>query len=117
MDTFTQLENRQRYVTRQLSRSLGITVITAAARDQQAAELKSLGHGLFTYLVTQELQKQNGKEPVTAHNIKEKIEKELPAFSRKMVGITQEPAAYTHGNDFLLIDAIKKTAKTTPPLK
>jgi hypothetical protein len=109
MDAFSKLQNGQRYFSRQLSRSLGITVITAAAKDQGAAELKSLGHGLFTYLMSQELHKKDVAEPVvTAHAIAKKMVKDLPIFSKQMVGFSQDPAAYTHGSDFILTDADKR---------
>jgi hypothetical protein len=115
MDAFSKLQNGQRYFTRQLSRSLGITVLTATAKNQQAAELKSLGHGLFTYLMIQELQQKGSTESVTAHGIAENILKTLPAFSMKMVGTSQEPAAYTHGSDFILTDVQKESGKGSTP--
>jgi uncharacterized caspase-like protein len=107
MNAFSTLQNGQRYFTRQLGRSLGITVIAAAAKDQEAAEMKSLGHGLFTYLMSQELQKKESSEPLTAHSIAESIAKTLPAFSKKTIGISQEPVVYTKGNDFMLTDLVK----------
>jgi filamentous hemagglutinin family protein len=111
MDAFSKLENGQRYFTRQLSRSLGITVLTATTKNQQAAELKSLGHGLFTYLMAQELENKSALEPVTAHSMAESIVKNLPIFSKKTIGSTQEPVAYTHGNDFVLTDIVNSAAK------
>ena len=111
MDAFSKLQNGQRYFTRKLSRSLGITVMTAATKDQKAFELKSLGHGLFTYLVTQELQEKDTTQPVTAHGIAESIAQTLPVFSKKMLGSSQEPAVYTKGNDFMLTDVLKEPNK------
>ncbi|MCX7099542.1 MAG: MBG domain-containing protein [Methylococcales bacterium] len=108
LDAFSNLQNGQRHFTRQLSRSLGITVIAAAAKDQEAFELKSLGHGLFTYLMTQELQNKNTAQALTAHGIAENIVKTLPAFSKKMLGVSQDPSAFTRGNDFLLTDLSKE---------
>jgi len=111
MDAFSKLQNGQRYFTRKLSRSLGITVMTAAAKDQKAFELKSLGHGLFTYLITQELQEKDATQPVTAHGIAESISQTLPVFSKKMLGSSQEPAVYAKGNDFMLTDVLKDSNK------
>ena len=111
MDAFSKLENGQRYFTRKLSRSLGITVMAAAAKDQKAFELKSLGHGLFTYLVTQELQEKTETQPVTAHGIAGSISETLPVFSKKMLGASQEPAVYAKGNDFMLTDVLKESDK------
>ncbi len=112
MKAFSQLQNSQRHFSRQLSHSLGITVVTAASKNQEAFEMKSLGHGLFTYLMSQELQKKDSAEPVTAHSVAKKITKTLPSFSRKTVGVTQEPVAYTHGSDFILTNSLKEAEKT-----
>ena len=111
LDAFSKLQNGQRYFTRQLSRLLGITVMTAAAKDQKSFELESLGHGLFTYLITQELQKKETTQSVTAHGIAENIAQTLPVFSKKMLGSSQEPAVYTKGDDFMLTDVLKETNK------
>jgi filamentous hemagglutinin family protein len=108
MDVFDKLQNGQRYFSRQLSRSLGITVVTATTKNQEAAELESLGHGVFTYMIAQEIQKKENSGAVTAHDIAKKIVEVLPAFSKKQTGIVQEPTAYTHGSDFILTDVLKK---------
>jgi hypothetical protein len=107
LDAFSKLENGQRYLSRRLSRSLGITVIAAAAKDQEAMELKSLGHGLFTYLIAEEIEKKKTNEPVTVHGIADNIAKTLPKFSKELLGSSQEPAVYTKGNDFMLTDLVK----------
>jgi uncharacterized caspase-like protein len=109
MDAFSKLQNGQRYFTRQLSRTLGITVMTATTKDQQAFELKSLGHGLFTYLITQELQKTDAAKAVTAHGVAQNIAEALPVFSKKMLGAVQEPAVYTNGNDFMLTGVLNRS--------
>jgi filamentous hemagglutinin family protein len=101
---FKKLENNQRYFARKMSRTMGITVIAATAKDQEASELESLGHGLFTYALTQELQKKDNNTPLTAHNIADSIVKTLPAFSKKMLGFTQDPVVFTKGSDFTLGD-------------
>jgi len=108
MDVFSKLENGQRFFSRLLSRSLGITVLTAAARNQEAKELKSLGHGLFTYLLNEELQKSDAAEPITAHSIAKNILKTLPAFSKAKTGSSQEPVSYMHGGDFILSKSLDK---------
>jgi hypothetical protein len=114
MNAFSQLQNGQRYFTRQLSRSLGITVITATTKDQEATELKNLGHGLFTYLITQDLAKKDTTGSTTAHGVAENITKTLPVFSKKMLGASQDPAVYTHGNDFMLTDILKDSSTKKP---
>ena len=107
LDAFSKLENGQRYLTRRLGRSLGITVITAATKDQAAMELKSLGHGLFTYLISQEIANKESDKSITAHGIAENIAKTLPKLSKEMLGSSQEPTAYTRGDDFMLTDLLK----------
>lgn len=114
MEAFNKLENGQRYFSRQLSRSLGITVLTAAAKDQGAAELTKLGHGLFTYMILQELQKNNADGLITAHGVAKNLVTDVPVFSKKILGTAQEPAAYIHGNDFILTDVSKKTTLKLP---
>jgi hypothetical protein len=104
MDAFRKSENTQRYFTRKLSRNLGITVVAAAAKDQEAFELKSLGHGLFTYLVTKDLEQKEGVEAVSAHGLADDIVKTLPTLAKTMVGSSQEPVAYTRGEDFKITD-------------
>ncbi len=110
-DAFDKFKNGQQHFTRQLSRSLGITVITATTKNQEAAELQSLGHGLFTYLMTKEMENKEASNSVTAHGVAASIVKTLPAFSKKMLGISQDPAVYTFGSDFMLTDSSKKAAK------
>jgi filamentous hemagglutinin family protein len=107
LDAFSKLQNGQRYLTRKLGRSLGITVITAATKDQEAYELNSLGHGLFTYLMAEEIAKKDKKAPVTAHSIAKSIAETLPRISKEKLGSSQEPTAYTKGNDFMLTDVVK----------
>jgi WD40 repeat protein len=107
LDAFSKLENGQRYLSRQLSRSLGITVITAAAKNQEATELENLGHGLFTYLIADEIEKKKTSNAVTAHGVADNIAKTLPQFSKDLLGASQDPAVYTKGNDFMLTDFLK----------
>ena len=108
-DSFNKLQIGQHYITRNLSRSLGITMITSASKDKEAYELSSLGHGLFTYLMTQDIQKNDANH--SAHGVAENIVKTLPAFSKKMVGAIQEPVIYTKGNNFMLTDLSKESNK------
>jgi filamentous hemagglutinin family protein len=107
MDAFNKLENGQRYLSRRLGRSLGITVVTAAAKNEEAAEVKSLGHGVFTYLMSEEMQKKQTNEPITAHGIAQRMADTLPMVSKQMTGTSQDPAIYMKGNNFILSDVAK----------
>jgi len=64
-----------------LSRSLGITVMTAATKDQKAFELKSLGHG-FIYLSGHSgtTRKRMLPSPSLLTGIAESISQTLPFF-------------------------------------
>jgi filamentous hemagglutinin family protein len=104
IEAFNNLQNGQRYLSRRLGRSLGITIIAAAAKDQQAFELKSLGHGLFTYSVAQQINNKETGKRLTAHTLAENITKTLPKISKEILGNPQEPSTYTKGNDFMLTD-------------
>ncbi len=53
------------------------------------------------------MEKKDNAKPVTAHGIAKSISDTLPAFSKKMLGTTQEPVIYTKGNDFMLTDLLK----------
>jgi hypothetical protein len=88
-------------------------MITSAAKDKEAYELSSLGHGLFTYLMTQDIQNDGANH--SAHGIAENIVKTLPAFSKKMVGSSQEPVIYTKGKNFMLTDSSKGAANPAVP--
>lgn len=55
IDNFNRYREFLRRFVQQVGRSTGITVLTAARRDQLAAEAPHLGHGLFTYIVLEGL--------------------------------------------------------------
>lgn len=104
---FKKQQDSQRHFARNMSRTLGITIIAAAAKDQVANELGSLGHGLFTYTMMKELENKDENIPLTAHGIAENITKALPILSKKVLKVNQDPVVYTKGDDFMLIDAKK----------
>ncbi len=107
MDAFRKLQNGQRYFTRKMGRSLGITVVAAAEKNQKAFESKTLGHGLFTYLVTQDI---NETQAQSAHNIANAVVKTLPKFAKGEVNEHQDPVSYTSGSDFMLTDILKESS-------
>jgi len=51
IDTFNRYRDFQRRFVQQIGRTAGVTVLTAARRDQFASESDILGHGLFTFLL------------------------------------------------------------------
>jgi hypothetical protein len=91
----------------QLSRSTGVHVVAASAKDQFAAEVKELGHGVFTYTLLQGL---NGKavgkgEAVTVRKLMAYIEEQLPEITKKYKQEAQYPVVDSRGMDFPLAPA------------
>ena len=50
----------------QLSRSTGVHIVAASTKDQFAAEVKELGHGVFTYILLEGLK---GKATVKGETV------------------------------------------------
>lgn len=100
---------QQRYF-RNVSRIAGITVLAATRKDQQAFEMRDLGHGLFTDLLLSGLKGNADLRPadgtVTAH--------ELVAYvadlARRHLKYPQEPMAFALGADF----PVSMTARAAP---
>jgi uncharacterized caspase-like protein len=73
IDSFNRYREFLRRFVQQVGRSAGITVLTAARRDQLAAEAPHLGHGLFTYIVLEGLGGLADTNPrdgqITAHEL------------------------------------------------
>ncbi len=107
LSAFNYLLNSQRYMSRNLSRSIGMVVLTAARKNQTAAELTDLGHGLFTYTLTKGMEGGADVQPadrkITAYEIVSFSEKHIPRLSRKYTGASQDPVAFKMGVDFELL--------------
>lgn len=107
LNAFRHLQNSQRHFSRDLSKTTGIVVLAATRQDQQAAELTDLGHGLFTYVVTQgmggaaDIQPKDRK--ISAHEVVSFSTTTIPTFSKKYIGASQEPTSFMMGNDFNLL--------------
>jgi len=111
VDSFRRLQNSQRHFSRDISKSVGITVVTATRKDQEAAELTELGHGLFTYVLSKGMSGEADWWPknneISAHELAKFSTDTIPLFSKKFLGSAQEPTAFTMGRDFSLL-SIKK---------
>jgi len=111
VDSFRRLQNSQRHFSRDMSKSVGITVVTATRRDQEAAELSELGHGLFTYVLSKGMGGEADWWPknkeISAHELAKYSTTTIPLFSKKYLGSAQEPTAFTMGKDFSLL-SLKK---------
>ncbi len=108
VDSFRRLQNSQRKFSRGMSKSVGITVVTATRKNQEAAELSQLGHGLFTYVLLKGIKGEADLWPkdkqITAHELAKFATKTIPAITQKFLGAAQEPTAFTMGRDFSLLN-------------
>lgn len=88
----------------QLSRSTGVHVIAASTKDQYAAEVKVLGHGVFTYTLLEGLKGKaaGGSEAVTVRRLMSYIEELLPDLTKKYKQEAQYPVVDSKGMDFPL---------------
>ncbi len=91
----------------QLSRSSGIHVMASTESEQQAAEIKTLEHGVFTYVLLEAL---NGKadgapkdSKVTVYELKSYIDDQVPEISYKLIRHKQFPSTFSIGHDFPLV--------------
>jgi len=91
----------------QLSRSSGVHVMASSDIEQQSAEIKSLGHGVFTYVLLEAL---NGKadgapadSKITIYEIKSYIDDQVPEVSYNLIRHKQFPSTFSIGHDFPLV--------------
>ena len=91
----------------QLSRSSGVHVMASSESEQQSAEVKSLGHGVFTYVLLEAL---NGKadgapadSKITVYEIKSYIDDQVPEVSFNLIRHKQFPSTFSMGHDFPLV--------------
>ena len=91
----------------QLSRSTGVHIVAASTKDQFAAEVKDLGHGVFTYTLLQGLNgKAAGKgESITVRKLMGYVEEQLPEITKKYKQEAQYPVVDSRGMDFPLVIA------------
>ncbi|MGD9899497.1 MAG: caspase family protein [Calditrichaceae bacterium] len=89
----------------QLSRATGVHVVAASAKDQFAAEVKDLGHGVFTYTLLEGLKGKaaGAGENVTVRKLMSYIEEQLPELTKKYRQEAQYPVVDSRGMDFPLV--------------
>ncbi len=86
----------------QLARSTGTYIISSSTDKQYAAEMKSLGHGVFTYAVLEGLKGGAGKKKVTVEGLIHFLKERLPELTTKHRGAAQYPVSWGSGMDFPL---------------
>jgi uncharacterized caspase-like protein len=87
-----------------LSRSAGATVIAAAGAQEGAAEVKALGHGIFTYALIEGLsgKARSGDRPVTVRSLDYWVSQLVPELTKKYRTQLQVPTSCHRGQDFPL---------------
>jgi WD40 repeat protein len=95
-----------RKVLRDVARDAGVAILAATRPDQLAAEMPSLGHGAFTYVVLQGLAGKADRDPtdgrITVSKILRYSLESLPEITEQMAGKPQVPVAYRRGVDFIV---------------
>ncbi|NMC40510.1 MAG: hypothetical protein GYA43_04960, partial [Bacteroidales bacterium] len=91
----------------QLSRSSGIHVMASSEMQQQSAEIKSLDHGVFTWVLLEALKGKADGAPadskVTVYEIKSFIDDQVPEVSYRLIRHKQFPITFSIGHDFPLV--------------
>jgi WD40 repeat protein len=91
----------------QLSRSSGIHVMASSERAQQSAEIASLSHGVFTYVLLEALRGKADGAPadskVTVYELKSYVDDQVPEISYNLIRHRQFPSTFSIGHDFPLI--------------
>ncbi len=104
IDAFSGAMDRK--VLREVGREAGVAILAATRKDQLAAELPSLGHGAFTYVLLDGLSGKADRNPtngqITAAKLLGWSSRALPSFTERSFNYLQVPVAYSRGADFLL---------------
>ncbi len=91
----------------QLSRSSGIHVMASSESQQQSAEIKSLSHGVFTYVLLEALKGKADGAPmdskITVYEIKSYIDDQVPEISYRLIRHKQFPSTFSIGHDFPIV--------------
>ena len=86
-----------------VARASGVHVVAAAGKDQFAAEVSELGHGIFTYTLLEALSGKASRKDqnyVTVRSLTNYIEDQLPEISQAHKGVSQFPVVDSRGMDF-----------------
>ena len=85
----------------QLARSTGTYIVSASTDQQYAAEIKALGHGVFTYTLLEGLKGTGGEKKVTVEGLIHYVKEKLPELTEKHRGQAR-PRSWGSGMDFPL---------------
>jgi WD40 repeat protein len=87
----------------QLARSTGTYIVSASTDQQYAAEIKALGHGVFTYTLLEGLKGTGAEKKVTVEGLIHYVKEKLPELTEKHRGAAQYPVSWGSGMDFPLV--------------
>jgi uncharacterized caspase-like protein len=87
----------------QLARSTGTYVVSASTDQQYAAEIRQLGHGVFTYTLLEGLQGKAGEKKVTVEGLIHYVKNRLPELTEKHGMGAQYPVSWGSGMDFPIV--------------
>jgi WD40 repeat protein len=87
----------------QLARSTGTYIISASTDQQYAAEIRQLGHGVFTYTLLEGLQGKAGEKKVTVEGLIHYVKNRLPELTEKHGMGAQYPVSWGSGMDFPIV--------------
>lgn len=104
VDAFSEFRDRRPIL--RLARSAGVHIAAAASRDQQAAEIEQLGHGLFTYTLMGALSGRADVNPaeglVSVAELLEYVRVHMPMLSEQYRVDQQVPVLNSQGGDFTI---------------
>ena len=87
-----------------LARASGVFVMSATGSDQEAAEVATLGHGVFTYAWLQAMARgTSAPQERLVGALASEVERTIPELSRKYQSQPQYPIVFRNGQDFPLI--------------
>ena len=115
IDSFNRFRAFQRRFAQEVGRNAGVTVLTATRRDQQAAELSELGHGMFTHVILEGLYGRattgGSNDKISAHQLANYVGANLERLAQPYLaglGVSQSPAHFVIGSDFVISNRIPK---------
>jgi len=89
----------------QLARATGVHIVAASTKNQYAAEVKTLGHGVFTHTLLTGIQgaaAAGDQKTITVRRLLAFVEEKLPEISKEFKQEAQYPVVYSRGMDFPL---------------
>lgn len=86
-----------------LARATGTYIVAASGADQLAAEVPTLGHGVFTWTLLEGLGGKAGAKRITAESLILYVKNRMPEVSERFRGRPQFPVSWGGGSDFPLV--------------